>query len=69
MKIFYAYEDYYLDKQRSKIFEDLFDKYLPKVDTDGKSDTYDALVSLGINHRPEFDHIVKVLKDYQLITD
>lgn len=69
MKIFNAYEDLYLDKQKSKIFEELFDKFLPKVDKDGKSDTYDALVALGLNFSADFDHIVKVLKDQQLITE
>jgi len=69
MQIFNAYDDCYLDKQKCRIFEELFDKYLPKVDLDGKSDTYDALVALGTHHRLEFDHIVRVLKDHQLITE
>ena len=69
MKIFHAYEDYYLDKDKRKIFEDLFDKYLPVVDIDGKSDTYEAIVLLGLNHRPNFDNMVKVLKDHSLIPD
>ena len=69
MKIFNAYEDYYLDKDKCKIFETLFDKYLTVVDEDGKTETYEAIVLLGINHRPEFDQMVKVLKDNSLITD
>lgn len=69
MKIFNSFEDCYLDKSKCNIFEELFDRYLPKVDADGKTDTYDALVLLGINHRDEFDRMVKVLKDNSLITD
>lgn len=69
MKIFNAYEDYYLDKDKAKIFEDLFDKYLPVVDIDGKTETYDAIVLLGLNHRLDFDYMVKVLKDHSLIPD
>lgn len=69
MKIFNAYEDYYLDRDKSKIFETLFDKYLMVINKDGKTEPYDAIVWLGINHRPEFDEMVKVLKDHSLITD
>jgi hypothetical protein len=69
MKIFNAYEDYYLDIDKAKIFETLFDKYLTIVNEDGKTEPYDAIVWLGINHRPKFDEMVKVLKDHSLITD
>lgn len=69
MKIFNAYEDYYLDRDKAKIFETLFDKYLIIVNEDGKTEPYDAIVWLGINHRPDFDEMVKVLKDHSLITD
>jgi hypothetical protein len=69
MKIFNAYEDHYLDKDKSKIFETLFDKYLTIVNEDGKTEPYDAIVWLGTNHRSDFDQMVKVLKDHSLITD
>lgn len=69
MKIFNAYEDHYLDIDKAKIFETLFDKYLAIVNEDGKTEPYDALIWLGINHRPDFDQMVKVLKDHSLITD
>ncbi len=69
MKIFNSFEDCYLEKSKCKIFEELFDRYLPKVDKDGKSDTYDALVLLGLHHRNEFDLMVKVLRDHSLISD
>lgn len=68
MKIFNAFEDFYLDKDK-KIFNELFDRYLSIVDVDGRMDTYDAIVSLGIYHRSEFDQMVKVLKEHSLIPD
>jgi hypothetical protein len=67
MKIFNAFEDFYLDKDKRKIFNDLFDRYLSIVDVDGRMDTYDAIVSLGVSHRLEFDQMVKVLKEHSLI--
>ena len=69
MKIFNAFEDFYLDKDKRKIFNDLFDRYLSIVDVDGRMDTYDAIVSLGVSHRVEFDQMVKVLKEHSLIPD
>ena len=69
MKIFNAYEDYCLDKDKSKIFEELFDKYLTIVDTDGKTEPYDAIVELAYRYRAEFDQMVKILKDHSLIPD
>ena len=69
MKIFHAYEDSYLDKNKRKIFEDLFDKYLSIVDIDGKTEPYDAIVLLGLRHRSDYDQMVKTLKDHSLIPD
>jgi len=69
MKIFNAFEDFYLDKDKRKIFNDLFDKYLSIVDIDGRMDTYDAIVLLGVKYRSEFDQMIKVLKEHSLIPD
>jgi len=69
MKIFNAFEDFYLDKDKRKIFNELFDRYLSIVDIDGQMDTYDAIVSLGIHHRSEFDQMVKILKEKSLISE
>lgn len=69
MKIFNAFEDFYLDKDKRKIFNDLFDRYLSIVDVDGRTDTYDAIVSLGVHHRSEFDQMVRVLKEHSLISE
>jgi hypothetical protein len=67
MTIFNAYEDYYLDKGKRKIFEDLFDKFLTAVDVDGKAEPYEALVLLGERFRSDFDQMVKILRDHSLI--
>jgi hypothetical protein len=69
MKIYHAYEDFLLDKDKKKIFDDLFDKYLSVVYIDGKTDIYDAVVLLGLHHRSEFDQMVKFLKEQSLIID
>lgn len=67
MKIFHAYEDYYLDKDKRKIFEDLFDRYLTVVDLDGKSEPYDVIVALGFKYQADFDAMVRTLRDHALI--
>jgi hypothetical protein len=69
MKIFHAYEDFCLDKEKCKIFEELFDRFLTPIDKDGKSEPYDVIVQLGFLHPAEFDQMVKILKDHSLIQD
>jgi len=69
MKIFNAFEDFYLDKDKRKIFEDLFDKYLTVVDTTGQTEPYDAIVSLGYKHPADYEKMVKALKDQALISN
>jgi hypothetical protein len=67
MKIFNAYEDICLDKEKCKIFEELFDRFLTAVDKDGKAEPYDLIVQLGLLHPAEYDQMVKILKDQSLI--
>jgi hypothetical protein len=67
MHIFHAYEDLYLDLDKRKIFEELFDKHLSVVADDGKTEPYDALLLLAQHHRAEFDQMVKTLRDHRLI--
>ncbi len=67
MKIFNAYEDGFYEKDKRKIFENLFNRYLNIVDTLGTMHLYDAIVSLGNRHRLEFDQMVKELKGNSLI--
>jgi hypothetical protein len=69
MKIFHSYEDYYLDKENRKIFEDLFDKYLMKVDSTGKMEIYDAVIKLAGQHRDDYDQMVKTLKEHSLLPE
>lgn len=69
MKIFHSYEDYYLDKEKRKIFEDLFDKYLTKVDTSGTMEIYDAAVNLAQQYRSDFDTMIKTLKEHSLLPE
>jgi len=69
MKIFNAFEDFYLDKDKRKIFEDLFDKYSTVVDTTGQTEPYDAIVSLGYKHPADYEKMVKTLKDQALISN
>ena len=69
MRIFHAYEDYYLDKDKRIVFEDLFDSYLTGFDMDGRAEPYDAMVTLGQKHPDKFDAMVKILKDRALISD
>jgi hypothetical protein len=69
MKIFNAFEDFYLDKDKKKIFEDLFDQYLTPVDSTGQTEPYDAIVSLGYKYPADYAKMVKALKDQALISD
>jgi hypothetical protein len=69
MKIYHSYEDAYLDKEKRKIFEDLFDKYLTKVDTTGTIEIYDAVIKLASQYRDDYDHMVKTLKEHGLLPE
>jgi hypothetical protein len=69
MKIFHSYEDFYLDKENRKIFEDLFDKYLMKVDSTGKMEIYDAVIKLAGQYRDDYDQMVKALKEHSLLPE
>jgi predicted transcriptional regulator YdeE len=69
MKIFHSYEDSYLDKEKRKIFEDLFDKYLAKVDTTGTMEIYDAVIKLEHQYRSDFDSMIKTLEGLSLLSE
>jgi hypothetical protein len=66
-KISAAYEDNYFVVEKKKIFDMLFKRYLPLADPLGSMEPYDALVELGYRFRPEFDELVKKLKEFRLI--
>ena len=69
MGIFQSYEDSYLDKEKRKIFEDLFETFLTKVDTSGTMEIYDAVIKLAAEYRGDFDHMVKTLKQHSLLPE
>jgi hypothetical protein len=69
MNIYHSYEDAYLDKEKRKIFEDLFDKYLVKVDSTGTMEIYDAVIRLASQYRDNYDHMVKTLKEHGLLLE
>jgi predicted transcriptional regulator YdeE len=69
MTIFHSYEDSYLDKDRRKNFEELFEKYLTKVDTKGTMEIYDAVIKLEHQYRSDYDSMVKALKEHSLLPE
>jgi hypothetical protein len=69
MTIFHSYEDSYLDKERRKIFEDLFDTYLSKVDTEGNMEIYDAVIKLEHQYRHDYDALIAALKEKALLPE
>jgi hypothetical protein len=66
-KIYTAYEDSYFIEQKRKVFDAIFNRYLPMADPTETMEPYEALVELGYRFRPEFDEMVKILKDQGLI--
>jgi hypothetical protein len=69
MQIFHSYEDSYLDKERRKMFEDLFEKYLTKVDKTGTTEIYDAVIKLEHQYRSDFDSMIKTLREHSLLPE
>jgi hypothetical protein len=69
LKIFHAFEDLYFEKDKGKLFDNIFSKYFPFVEIDRHMDLYDVLVSLNSKHRSQFDNMVKELKENKLIND
>jgi hypothetical protein len=69
LKVFHAFEDLYFEKDKGKIFDDIFERYFSIVEIDRYMDVYDVLVSLGINHRTQFDEMVKEFISHSIIDD
>jgi len=69
MKIFNAFEDFYLDKDKREIFEELFDKYLTPVDATGQTEPYEAIVSLGYKYPADYEKMVEAFKAQALISE
>jgi hypothetical protein len=66
-KVSAAFEDNYFVIQKRNAFNAIFDKYLSLADPTASMEPYEAIVALGYGHRPEFDEMVKQLKEMGLI--
>ncbi len=69
MKIFHAYEDSYLDKEKRKLFETLFDTYLSRVDHSGTMEVYDAVIALAQQYPNDFDDMLRRMKESALFPE
>jgi hypothetical protein len=68
-KISFAFEDHYFDERKRNDFIALFNKYLLPIDTTGTMEPYDAIVLLGREDPSKFEHMVKEMKEKELIYD
>lgn len=69
LKIFNSFEDLYFEKDKGKLFDKIFSRYIVLVDFDRHMDLYDVLVLLSKNHSLQFDEMVKELRKNALIND
>ena len=69
LKIFHSFEDLYFEKDKGKLFDKIFSKYIVLVDHDPHMDLYDVLVLIRKEHRLKFDEMVKELRENDLIKD
>lgn len=69
LKIYYAFEDLYFERDMGKIFDEIFSKYFFLLDFDlsPHMDLYDVLVLLSKEHRPLFDKMVLEFKEHSII--
>ena len=68
-KISFAFEDVYHDKEQRSLFYMFFNRYLLRVDPEGSMMPYDALILLWRTYPAEFEHMIKEMKDKELIND
>lgn len=68
-QISFAFEDQYYDEKKRNVFIALFNKYLLSADPTGTMEPYEAIIALGRQSLPEFDQMVKEMKDKELISD
>jgi hypothetical protein len=66
-KISAAFEDNYFVIPKRNAFNAVFDKYLGLADPTASMEPYEAIVQLGYKYRPEFNEMVKQLKELGLI--
>jgi hypothetical protein len=53
-EISFAFEDWYHDKDKMRIFHALFNRYLLPVDPGEQMEPYDAIITLWRKNRSEF---------------
>ena len=66
-KIGFAYEDLFGDKEKRKLFEAIFERFLDPVDPKGALEPYDAMVALWRQNPDDFDHMLRELEESSLI--
>ena len=66
-EISFAFEDWYHDEHKKKMFHALFDRYLQPVDPGEQMEPYDAIIALWRKNRAEFHRLLEELKDNKLI--
>jgi len=69
LKISFAFEDQFFNENKRSMFNALFNRYLVPLDPSGRMEPYDAIILLGRQSPEEFEHMVKELKDKELISD
>ena len=69
LKIFHSFEDLYFKKDKGKLFDKIFSKYIVLVEIDPHMDLYDVLVLLSKEHRLKFDEMVNELRENALINE
>jgi hypothetical protein len=68
-QIVFAFEDFFHDKSKRSMFNEIFNKYLSQVDTRGNMNPYEAILELSRNNFAEYEQMVKEMKDKDLISD
>jgi hypothetical protein len=68
-KICFAFEDVYHDKEQRQKFYTFFGRYLGRVDPEWIMVPYDALMLLWRTYPDEFAHMLKEMKEKDLIPD
>lgn len=68
-EISFAFEDSYHDKEQRQIFYTFFTRYLLRVDPEGIMTPYDAMILLWRTYPDEFEHMLKEMKDKNLVPD
>jgi len=66
-QISFAFEDWYHDEDKKRMFHALFNRYLEPVDPAGQMEPYDAIIALWRKNPSEFDQLLSELRDKKLL--